>query len=153
MWKRINWVTNNHHPGALTKIEIVQAGRRVEITSEEDMVENIFHETEGHFLMANSTQISNCSLSNVLGTLGFTETGAAIVDGLIQMPPDINDATKAILEEIWTLGQQYAVNPVNIEISGEFFGKKLVRRKRAHWFDYVWHPFWTLHGRFNNPLL
>ena len=49
MWRTINFTTRDPHPGALQRVEIVQHGTTVEKTTEPEIVEAIFNETENRF--------------------------------------------------------------------------------------------------------
>jgi len=118
MWRRINWTTQDPHPGALMRVETQKDGITTEFTTEELVVNTIFDETEDRFSLAGLiADISNSSISPDLGYLGFTPLGKSIIEGDFLPPPDISTATAALLSEIGELGKQFADNHINIEIS------------------------------------
>jgi hypothetical protein len=78
MWRSINYTTRDPHPGSLQRVEILRNGNIIEISTEDDMVEAIFGETEDRFSIAGGAPISNCSITDSLGMLGFTPLGEDI---------------------------------------------------------------------------
>ena len=52
MWHRINWTTQDPHPGALMWVETVTDGITTAFTTEEYVVDTIFRETEDRFSLA-----------------------------------------------------------------------------------------------------
>ena len=124
MWRRINWTTQDPHPGAFMCIETVKNGITTEFTTEEYVVDIIFDETEDRFSLAGLiADISNSSITPDLGYLGFTPLGKSIIDRDFLPPPEISDANAALLSEIGELGKQFANNHVNIEISPDEFSR------------------------------
>ncbi len=121
MWRSINFTTRDPHPGPLQRVEILQNGTIIEKTTESEMIETIFDETEDRFSAAGIAPISNCSISESLGFLGFTPLGEDITSGNFSPPPDLDDTTSALLEEIGKLGKQFRDNYVDITISPDEF--------------------------------
>lgn len=121
MWRSINFTTRDPHPGPLQRVEILQNGTIIEKTTESEMIETIFDETEDRFSAAGIAPISNCSISESLGSFGFTQLGEDITSGNFSPPPDLDDTTAALLEEIGKLGKQFRDNYVDITISPDEF--------------------------------
>lgn len=88
---------------------------------EPEMVDAIFDETEDRFSVARGAPISNCSITELLGFLVFTTLGEDITLGNFSSPPDLDETTATLLEEIGALGQQFHDNHVDIVVSPEDF--------------------------------
>jgi hypothetical protein len=100
----------------------------VSYTNEEDILRVIMEETESRFSLADEAPISNHSISKELGDFGETEAAQQLLGGFLPVPADLDEATKAILEEI-------------IKVRQEFKGKNVEASFTTKRFQDIWlHP-------------
>ncbi len=99
-WRIINKATSDPKGGSVTRVQMIVNGITVECTSQDDIEGAIFQENETRFQLADSDSIYNTVLGEQLGYLADTEVAAAFVNGTYEIPPEVDDTTTLLLEEI-----------------------------------------------------
>ena len=75
-----------------------------EYTSKEDIERVVQEECEARFTLAHNAPIMKHSLAGKLRYLEDEDVARAIVGGTYEIPPEVDEATKSILQEIGDMG-------------------------------------------------
>ena len=95
----------------------------MESGSKEETENMIFEETEFRFKLAADAPISTTELIHKLGHLADTDIAAQIAESNYNIMEDIDDKTRAIIEEIGALGVELTNGKVCIIITPEEFSE------------------------------
>ena len=122
MWFHISQSMKGQRSGSIMKVQkIGPDGVVMESGSKEETENMIFEETEFRFKLAADAPISATELIHKLGHLADTEIAAQIVESNYDIKEDIDDETRAIIEEIGALGVELTNGKVSIIITPEEF--------------------------------
>ena len=94
-------------------------GRVVDIENKKEMNTEIQEVAEKQFGQAYSTKITLSSLQQKMGYLSDTDFSKKLLDGIVDIPDDVDNSTVLVLEEIDRLGmsiknedgQQFTITP------------------------------------------
>ena len=79
---------------------------QVYLTSKEDIEEVVQEECKSRFTLAHNAPIMKHSLAGKLRYLEDEDIARAIVDGTYDIPPELDEATRYILQEIGRMGKE-----------------------------------------------
>ena len=99
-WLSIKRVINEPRLGAITKVEKNTEDGIVEIHDLDGMVAEIQQVTEKRFELAESAPASTTSLRTSVGFLADTQFALDLLSGTTDLPTDLDDPTRTILEEM-----------------------------------------------------
>jgi len=120
MWYWINHTQKDPRCGTFHVVQRVVDGILQESDGQEETEDFIFEEMEVRFQLAAKAPISKTKLIKQLGYLGDSEIAKQLIEGHLQIPDEIDDATALILEEIGKIGI-LTNREVTIDITPEEF--------------------------------
>ena len=122
MWFHISRSMKGQRSGSIMTVQKVGTyGVVIESGSKEETENMIFEETEFRFKLAADAPISATELIHKLGHLADTEIALQIVESNYEASKDIDEETRAIIEEIGALGVELTNGKVSIIITPEEF--------------------------------
>ena len=105
-WKRIKFAIGKPLAGATTKIQIAIDGETVDITDPDKMNREIQKSSRDRFTLAYSAPIQRTSLKDKLGACGETPFAQHLLEGHADIPPDVDLATRSLIEEMMSLWEK-----------------------------------------------
>ena len=105
-WKRIKFAIGTPLAGATTKIQKMVNGVMIEITDVEVMNRDIQECSRERFTLAYSAPIQRSSLKNKLGPCSETVFARHLLEGHADIPPEVDSATRALIEEMMSLWEK-----------------------------------------------
>ena len=109
IWSSIRRVTNDPQLGAITFVQRETPEGIINITDREEMCDEIQTVKERRFELAESASVTRSSLSTSVGFLGNTTFAIDMLRGAVEIPDDIDDTTKLVIEEmkrLWSAESQ-----------------------------------------------
>jgi ribonuclease HI len=106
IWKRIKRVTKTSTSRACLEVQVQEHESTTTYTNKTDIEDVIQREIKSRFALGYSAPISRTLLGNDLQYLTNSEVAFSIINGSFQIPEDLDDATKLILQEIGILGRR-----------------------------------------------
>jgi len=103
IWRSIRRVTNDPQLGAITFVQRQTPDGIINIYEREAMCAEIQTITENRFELAESAPVTSSSLATSVGFLGNTEFAMELMKGNEPIPPDIDEHTKIVIEEMQRL--------------------------------------------------
>ena len=99
--RRIRWVFDAQQQGAITFVEIDDAGGNlVERATKEEVEQACMEENEQQFRQANDTPFMKSPLVEEFGYLGIGENARAVLEGTYTPPPGTNKYAAMLLEQL-----------------------------------------------------
>ena len=121
-WPRINQAVDDPRLGAIKKVQRREFGELVDVTDKDDMESEIQEVTERRFDLAHSAPATMSSLVEKLGYLSDTEFAKLFLKGEEEVPSDVDEKTRLVLEEIARLGMRLeAFDGERLEMTEEKF--------------------------------
>ena len=117
-WSRIKLAIGKPNSGAITKVQKVINGNIVDITSVDEMNAEIQEASRGRFTLALQAPIQQSSLKERVGTCGETEFARQLLMDNTNIPPDVDGATRSLIEEmaeLWDKMRDKHVEPTITE--------------------------------------
>ena len=105
MWTNIKYVVKEPHSSQVLKVQRVEYGVVCKYTAKEEVERVVQEEYDTRFTLAQNALIMKHSLAGKLRHLEDEEIARAILDGTYEIPPDLGNATKYILQEIGKTGK------------------------------------------------
>ena len=106
MWTNIKHVAKYPRSSQVLKVQRLEHGVVCEYTSKEEIERVVQEECEARFTLAHNVPIMKHSLAGTLRYLKDEDMARAIVDGTYEIPPELDEATKYILQEIGNMGRK-----------------------------------------------
>lgn len=153
MWKRINKVVKDPHPGALMRVQREVDGTIVEFTEEHALIDNIMDVIQDRFSGAEDAPISNCSLTDDLVEFSFTELGLKIIVGDFEPPESLHHATGRLLKMIGDIGRVHRHDTVNTTVTPQDFSKIWHKARESTSSSMSRHHFGQYRACAQSPLL
>ena len=100
MWTNTKFVVKDTHSSQVLKVQRVEHGVVCEYTTKEEVERVVQEECETRFTFAHNAPTMKHSLAWKLRYLEDEDIARAIVDGTYEIPPELDKATKYILQEI-----------------------------------------------------
>ncbi len=107
MWRQINRALNNPSLGAVPFVQRMEGGRVVDVMETEAMNTEIQVVTEQRFDLSMSAPITVSSLREKLGFPSNTDFARSLLNGEVHVPPDVDNVTTIVIEEIQWLFQTF----------------------------------------------
>ena len=120
-WRRIKAVTQEPCGGNVTRVDIEINGDVISCADQESVQQAIQENLSERFYLANSSPFCQGYFLEQLGTLADFDIAVRITTGDYVPPPDMDEATLLILEEIANVGMQIQVGAVTIIVTPEDF--------------------------------
>ena len=105
-WTNIKYVVRDPRSSQVLRVQRLEHGEVCEYTSKEDIERVVQEECEARFTLAHNAPIMKHSLAGKLRYLEDEDVARAIVDGTYEIPPELDKATKFILQEIGEVGRK-----------------------------------------------
>ena len=105
MWTNTKFVVKDTHSSQVLKVQRVEHGVVCEYTTKEEVERVVQEECETRFTFAHNAPTMKHSLAWKLTYLEDEDIARAIVDGTYEIPPELDKATKYILQEIGKMGK------------------------------------------------
>ncbi len=99
-WSRIKMAIGKPNSGAITKVQKVINGKIVDITKVNEMNAEIQEASRERFTLALQAPIQRSSLKERVGTCGETEFARQLLMDNTNIPADVDEATKSLIEEM-----------------------------------------------------
>ena len=132
MWTNIKYVVKDPRSSQVLKVQRLEHGVVCEYTSKEDIEEVVQEECKSRFTLAHNAPIMKHSLAGKLRYLEDMDIARAIVDGKYDIPPELDEATRYILQEIGRMGKEIRKGEGHeITFTTEDF--QTFRRKVSEW--------------------
>ena len=106
MWTNIKYVVKDPCSSQVLKVKRLEYGVVCEYISKEEIERVVQEECEARFTLAHNGSITKHSLAGELRYLEDEDVARAIVDGTYEIPPELDEATKYILQEIGNMGRK-----------------------------------------------
>jgi hypothetical protein len=102
-WQRIKWATGDPCTGATNLVQHKEGGKIVDVVEANAMNMEIQRVTEMMFELANSTPIQKSSLQERVGFCALTAFAKDLLKSKVAIPPDIDEATMELIQELQRL--------------------------------------------------
>ena len=106
MWTNIKYVVRDPRSSQVLKVQRLEHGAVCEYTNKEDIERVVQEECRSRFTLAHNAPIMKHLLAGKLRYLEDEDVAKAIVDGTYDIPPELDEATKYILQEIGDMGKR-----------------------------------------------
>ena len=106
MWTNIKYVVKYPRSSQVLRVQRLEHGVVCEYTSKEDIERVVQEEHEARFTLAHNAPITKHSLAEKLRYLEDEDVAMDIVDETYEIPPELDEATKFILQEIGEMGKK-----------------------------------------------
>ena len=100
MWYLIQRTAKDPSSPAVLKVQIFKNGKTSTYTKQADIGRVIQKQCEYHFTLAHRAPTTKHTIGAKLTYLSDKEVARSIIEGTYNIPTDLDDATKLILEEI-----------------------------------------------------
>ncbi len=104
-WRRIARVTGDPQTGATNLVQCMEGNVVVDIVEAGAMNKEIQRVTERRFDLARSAPVTTSSLRQLVGYCASTQFAKYLLQGKVPIPPDMDDTTAKLIEEmqrLWT---------------------------------------------------
>jgi hypothetical protein len=130
-WRRIKQATGKPITGAIHSIQKVVGGTVVEVTDGNEMNTEVQKVTEKQFDLAKSAPVMSSSLAPLVGFCADAPFTHQLVQGMAQIPEDVDKVTTRMIEEIQALWDQLRETHQAPEITKFDFKQYWTRQKEA----------------------
>ena len=130
-WRRIKQATGKPITGAIQSIQKVVNGITVDVTDGIEMNTEIQNVTERRFDLARSAPVMTSSLTPMVGFCADTPFAHQLVQGVVDIPQDVDNVTTRMIEEIQVLWDQLREKHQAPEITKFDFKQYWTRQKEA----------------------
>ena len=106
MWYTIKRTVKDPRNPQVLRVQRVEDGRVCEYKAKEEVEQVVQEECKVRFYLAHKALVMKHSLANTLRYLEDEELAKSIVEGTYEIPIDLDEATKYILQEIGKMGMK-----------------------------------------------
>ena len=106
MWTNIKYVVKDPRSSQVLKVQRLEHGVVCEYINKEDIERVVQEECKSRFTLAHNAPIMKHLLAGKVRYLEDEDIAKAIVDGTYEIPPELDKATKYILQEIGDMGRE-----------------------------------------------
>ena len=104
MWYNIKTVVRDPRSPQVLRVQRVEDGELCEYNTKEEVEQVVQEECNARFTRAHKAPVMKNPLAKRLRYLEDEETARAIIEGTYEIPPELDDATRYILQEIGKMG-------------------------------------------------
>ena len=100
MWYNIKTVVRDPKSPQVLRVQRVEDGELCEYNTKEEVEQVVQEECNARFTRAHKAPVMKNPLAKRLRYLEDEEVAKAIIEGTYEIPPELDDATRYILQEI-----------------------------------------------------